>query len=190
MDQDSAFDAPDIAALTDLARQKHDDARIAVLGSSQLAQPEGTPPFKDSRTVITSGSLNRLSALKAVGGFNEALFIDCVDFDLCYRLGEAGYRTVQCNHIRLQHRQGHQEIRHFRGQRDVTFNYSPTRYYYQVRNNLYMARRFPGYRRQARRKIRRILRNVLLFETNKPRKLAAILQGMLHVMIGRDGPRP
>ena len=189
MDQDSAFEGSHLQVLMDTAAQQQDDATVAIVGWGENRHSEGDAPVTEVRSMITSGCLNRISAIDAIGGFNEALFIDCVDFELCYRLRQAGYRILQDRRVRMIHAQGNQKTRHFWGKDYITYNYSPTRYYYQVRNNLYLGRVDISYRRLARRKIRYMIRNVLLFETNKIWKLFAIFQGAVHFLFNRYGAR-
>lgn len=46
---------------------------------------------------ITSAALTNVAAAKAVGGWNDELFIDAVDFDLNHRLQKAGWRILRAN---------------------------------------------------------------------------------------------
>lgn len=46
---------------------------------------------------ITSGSLNSVVAAKKIGGYNDALFIDCVDVEFNIRLLQAGYKILRIN---------------------------------------------------------------------------------------------
>ena len=46
---------------------------------------------------ITSASLTNVKAAKEVGGFNDELFIDAVDFDLNIKLISAGYSILKAN---------------------------------------------------------------------------------------------
>ena len=46
---------------------------------------------------ITSAALTDVRAAKEIGGWNEELFIDAVDFDFNYRLMKAGYRILRAN---------------------------------------------------------------------------------------------
>ena len=46
---------------------------------------------------ITSAALTDVKAAKEIGGWNDELFIDAVDFDFNYRLMKAGYRILRAN---------------------------------------------------------------------------------------------
>lgn len=189
MDQDSSFAGNEFERLKATALDLQNDKSVAAIGP--ITDPKKDEDFRleEINEIITSGSLNRLSSLQDVGGFNNELFIDCVDFDFCFRLREAGYRIFMDKSSKLDHRRGSPTIVSWRGRDFTVYNYTSTRYYYQVRNNLYLGYRFPEYRKVARRKIRRMLRNVLLFESNKLLNLTAIGHGALHFFLGRYGSR-
>src|SRR5215216_5875478 len=55
---------------------------------------------------ITSGSLVNMEICKRLGGYEEKLFIDEVDFDYCYRALMNGYKIFQFDHVYLTHRLG------------------------------------------------------------------------------------
>lgn len=58
---------------------------------------------------ITSGSLMNLRVLDKVGGFDEAMFIDWVDHDICKKERNLGYLIVKVNSIYLDHELGPQK---------------------------------------------------------------------------------
>ena len=60
-------------------------------------------PIKRS---ITSGSLLSLNAWKAVGGFDERLFVDWVDYEFSCDLRAHGYGMVRNNGVTLLHEMG------------------------------------------------------------------------------------
>ena len=59
--------------------------------------------------VITSGSLVSLAAWKAVGGFDERLFVDWVDFEFNAALRLHGYCVLQSANTSLLHEMGRRE---------------------------------------------------------------------------------
>ena len=48
---------------------------------------------------ISSANMVKLSSWKAVGGFDEKMFIDYVDFDFCASLREHGYKIILCENL-------------------------------------------------------------------------------------------
>lgn len=55
---------------------------------------------------ITSGSIVRCSAYNDVGGYDEQLFVDYVDFDFSVRIRQSGYKILHMNDILIEHELG------------------------------------------------------------------------------------
>ena len=96
---------------------------------------------KEINECITSGSLLNIKAWKEIGGFDENMFIDGVDFDICYRLRQFGYKILCVQSIVLLHELGHIEWHRFIFWRVLVKNHSPFRKYYIARNIIYIARK-------------------------------------------------
>lgn len=90
---------------------------------------------------ITSGSMLRLDAWGKIGGFDESMFIDGVDFDLCHRLTKAGYKIYCVTSVILLHELGKIEIRNFLVWKVIVKNHSSFRKYYIARNTVYLAKK-------------------------------------------------
>lgn len=113
-----------------------------------------TTEIVDPVKCITSGCLTNVKIAKKVRGFNNALFIDCVDFDLNCKVLEAGYRILQVNSTyliqkmgkgkkirlfdKLQHLTG---IRLFRRAKAIAV-YPDNRLYYYARNTRYLRKTY------------------------------------------------
>ena len=92
---------------------------------------------------ITSASLTNLFVWQKVGGFNEWLFIDCVDYDYCMKVRIAGYKIFMVNNLIINHCVGTPTIHKLPfGRKIVLYNHSNFRNYYIVRNNIYFARKY------------------------------------------------
>jgi rhamnosyltransferase len=87
--------------------------------------------------IIASGSLIPLEVLDKVGGFNEALFIDVVDTEWCFRARAAGYVSFISPKAAVDHRLGAGTLQV--GPRQIALHV-PIRNYYWVRNALWLAR--------------------------------------------------
>lgn len=87
---------------------------------------------------LSSGSLISKEAYKAVGGMNDELFIDAVDFEYCWRLRAAGFLVARCLGAKLAHRLGEGNKRLF-GVISVGVP-APIRHYYGFRNTIYLIR--------------------------------------------------
>lgn len=83
--------------------------------------------FVRNRWQITSGMLVRTCVLKAIGGYNEAFMVDCVDIELCLRAKTFGVYSYYCYEGFLQQRYGIPSKTFFWGkERNYTY-YSPFR---------------------------------------------------------------
>ena len=144
---------------------------------------------QEVKTCITSASLLRITAWEMVGGFCEAMFIDVVDFDFCYRLREAGYVILRNNSILFNHEVGHADKKQYLGKTIYIFHHSPTRNYYLIRNTLYFGKRHHCFLSALLTTSKHILL-ISLFEHPRCAHLWAIIQGISHAIIGRYGVRP
>lgn len=94
--------------------------------------------------VIQSGALHNLHILKDVGGYDEALFIDQVDYEYCIRMRQHGYRIVKVNSATLCHNvhDSSSNMYYADGKKIFQDKYSPERCYYIIRNNLYCQQKY------------------------------------------------
>ena len=80
----------------------------------------------------------------------------------------------------MQHSLGIPETRKFLGHTLTLRNYPPTRLYGMYRNNIILARKYPQFtyiRKDFRNGLLKQIVIILLFESNRMRKLTAILRG-------------
>ena len=92
-------------------------------------------------TAITSGHFIRRSVITAVGGYNEALFIDSVDFDFCLRAALNGKRTTKVKSAKMSHQLGEPFSNQIFLGRWYT-NHKPLRRYYMARNHINLSRHY------------------------------------------------
>jgi rhamnosyltransferase len=90
------------------------------------------------KETLSSGSLISKEAYEAVGGMNDELFIDAVDFEYCWRLRDAGFLVARCCDAKLAHRLGDGNKLLF-GIVSVGVPV-PIRHYYAFRNTIYLMR--------------------------------------------------
>lgn len=130
---------------------------------------------------ITSASMVYLKAWKEVGGFDESMFIDGVDFDFCDRIRKRNYKIIRVNSVILLHEIGHIQIHHFLFWKVRVKNHSVFRKYYIARNTIYLARKRKSSLLYMKSYLQ-VLKQagmVLLYENNKILKLKEIWRGML-----------
>lgn len=158
------------------------DINVGIVGHSPS-------PYGYVKTCITSGSIVSIEAWKDIGGYDELLFIDSVDFDFCYRLRKAKYLILQTDRKYLIHEIGDGEIKKFLFWKVNVTNHSPFRKYYISRNNIY----YPLKNRMYIRFLRGVFRDlclifiVLFYEESKVSKIKNIIQGMRDAfVIGKE----
>lgn len=104
-----------------------------------------------SKGAITSGAMTNVDAVKAVGGFADAFFIDYVDYELNRRLLDAGYAILRANAVPLEHEVGKARRTwlvtprrmvdgRWRWERFYSFGHSEGRCYYKARNRVLYTR--------------------------------------------------
>jgi len=129
---------------------------------------------------ITSGSMIQLTVWRDLNGFDEIMFIDGVDFDMCYRLRKNGYKIISNGNVKLLHELGQLENHKFLFGKILVKNHSPFRKYYIARNIIYIAKK----RKSIFLFIKGIFQEIkllfiiLLFEENKIAKLNSVFKGI------------
>lgn len=201
LDQDSRLPDDFVRLLAGSAAVS--DPEVAVVGpvvrdelSADVLQGDPQAPSAyDVMGVITSGSLCRTGALRAVGGFRADLFIDYVDWDLCLRLRAAGWRVAVEPAAVLLHSLGATRTHSVAGVGVRASHHSADRQYYKYRNFLLLAR--AGTLRGAPRwSVRQAAAlawgplKIVLLERERIAKLRAIAAGVRDGLRGRGGSRP
>jgi len=108
-----------------------------------VSTDEASSEIEDVRMCITSGCLTNVRSVVDLGGFNEWLFIDEVDREMCLRLLLDGQRLIRVNSVELCHEFGLKTVtRRLLWKKVMYHNYTPFRIYYQIRNIVYMMRKY------------------------------------------------
>jgi rhamnosyltransferase len=185
MDQDSSWDSKYIAEYTNEANRIYQTDNFvrsfspdtvnqnevhSILGTirrrflkknntEKKNDPENEFEYVDR--VISSGNIINLEMWKTIGGFNNALFINDVDYDFCYRAIQSGYKIVKIHKCNMNHVDGEPRWSFF----PHAFWYHKERIYYLVRNKYYILKNHPQFARKYKYKttIRRILFEKLFF---------------------------
>jgi len=85
---------------------------------------------------ISSGTFIVATSLDEIGGMNEKLFIDYVDFEWCWRAITLGYKIYTISDLIIKHQLGDNAKKRF----DRVFTVrSDIRYFYMIRNGCYLA---------------------------------------------------
>lgn len=194
LDQDSYFKDSALTGYKTLVEQQL-DPKIGVFGINpvsgdhHLYEPVST--IKEVADTITSGSIFPLHVFKECGLFMDDLFIDAVDYEFCYRINKLkGYKTVVFTDILLMHKVGYVTKSKWGFKTD---NYSAFRTYFIVRNHITMWKNYPGIFPPSYKKVlikthiaSRIVK-VILAESDKAKKIKAIIVGAIHGLKGKLG---
>lgn len=129
---------------------------------------------------ITSASFCSVEAYKKSGGFDDYMFIDCVDYDYSAKMYKNNYKIYRINYDGLLHEIGHTKVYHFFGFKAISTNHSDFRQYYMARNNIILAKKYPEYYKMSNRIKSEISKwiVILLFEKNKFKKLSRRFSGI------------
>lgn len=146
-----------------------------------LKQKEYKQPYEVIKKCITSGCLTNVATCVEIGLFDEKLFIDSVDYDMCYSMQEAGYKIINVHFIGLLHEVGRSERHSILGFEFAVTNHSALRKYYISRNSTYLIKKHKLNKWYEYAVIYRRIFTVLFFEQDKKNKCIAILRGI------RDG---
>lgn len=204
-DQDSLAAPGMIAAMLRAARSYPLSDRVAVITpvhveresgvslAERVAELEGQN-WRVLKTAMTSGNLVDVAKVSALQGFEEDLFIDYVDHELCLRLRRHGYHVLEASQARLLHSLGSMSA-HRLGWRSLQVtNHATTRRYYISRNRLILWRRYALTESSwVRRDIRSFagdLIRITLYESQPLAKLCMIGRGVWDAIRGVRGPLP
>ena len=147
MDQDSLVDRGFIAAYSAAVTRRPSSGCLSPEIVSESAGRRAAGDI-DIAYAISSGNLVRVDLFDLVGLYDEAFFIDCIDFDFSLRLRAAGQEILRVRSATMRHQLGDvlalpSAIRPFYAR------HSPTRRYYMYRNYFFLAERhlraFPAF---------------------------------------------
>lgn len=206
MDQDSVADAGMVCALRAALELRDGPGKLAAVGPRFRDPRESADapfvqirfPFnrkltcsrEDARVrcdfLITSGCMIPLAVLDAVGGMDEALFIDNVDLDWCFRATAAGLVLYGVCAARMRHHIGDTRRRIAGMPRGIVVH-PPRRLYYMMRNRVWLYRRRYTPRRWIAQDLPRLAVKLLLFSLLVPPRLANLRQMLAGLRAGLAG---
>lgn len=181
LDQDSIVSANLIETYKEFANKetvgivccKTKDRNFKTLHQDELRYDE------EVKYCITSASLTNVNAWKKVGGFDDQMFIDWVDWDICIALRHAGYKIIRTEKTYINHELGTRtRMKHIGNHQFLILNRSPFRYYYVFRNWIYIARKW-----KEESVLIHLLQNIkwlliiILFESNKWANMKVFVRG-------------
>lgn len=161
-------------------------------GGSESACRSGEEiSFKEKRNLITSGCVFDVATHDAVGGFDESLFIDLVDFDFCIRLRKSGRKIIELGRVGMTHTVGASRTVNFLGVVLTVYNHAPFRLYYQARNAILFAGKHwrfdPLLCFVLLLDLVRLPSKAIAFESRKWARVRYVIAGVLDGLRGRGG---
>lgn len=145
--------------------------------------------------MITSGNIISVANALSIGGFDNDLFIDEVDYDFCYKGMRAGFKSLKNKQgIYLVHRLGNTFNRRFLGHTFICMNHNKIRKYYIMRNRMEMVRRYHDlfgvkFVLMYLKSNARLIFDIVFFEEDKLARLRYALLGFCDFVRGRLGKR-
>ena len=201
-DQDSRIGPNHVAELT--AQFEELSARGEPVGcigpvyfnssSGQTEMPRMKRPLSEHvyavSSIITSSMLTTYGCLREIGFWNERLFLDMADWDLCWRIIQSGKTCCMTDAVVLQHRVG-RGVKRF-GPLRLRVG-APFREYYQIRDCLYLAgQEYTPAKYRLRFAAMILIRSPLhvLLLDHRGQRLRFILMGFRDFLKKRSGPIP
>ena len=191
MDQDSSFDSNSIKSYF-RTFEKMTKNNVGIISPRHILKND-IDKFSDDKEsieinhVMTSGNLLNLKIWEEIGKFDENLFIDEVDSEICFRIIESGYKVIQLNKIRMFHELGNLEKRNFFTRKISVLNHNHIRKYYIMRNKFYMLKKYKKYRLRYIYYILNDFFKVIFYEKDKLRKLKYMFKGITDFMKNKMG---
>lgn len=192
-DQDTEIDTGLLDAYRDFLNLDHVGAlcpSIYKRGESKTITNMGE--VEEVKKCPTSGFFIKMSVWETIGDYNEWMFIDYVDYDICIRLRIAGFRIYRINTTFIIQELGKMEVHkllyqiggflHWKRLQNLatTYNHSPLRNYYFVRNSLYYIHKYKRHLSSSaeyKHLIKWELKKILL-ERDKIANIKAIVRGI------------
>ena len=109
LDQDSVSSEGMVEGLLDCMAEGVGIVSPQIVDRNKLEGASDDISVKSIKRAITSGALVSLAAWRAVGGFDERLFVDWVDYEFSCNLRSHGWRLLRNNQVHLLHEMGHRE---------------------------------------------------------------------------------
>jgi len=142
MDQDSKFPTKDFEYIKNYIKN-NDISNVGLIsinysGSKLKVISEDKSYVEKTNLCITSGTFMVLDNYKKIDGFNEDLFIEMVDYDICCQFYEKDIDMILFRNIMLNHRIGEEQVLNFLLFKIKRVIHNGVRYYYKYRNWHYL----------------------------------------------------
>lgn len=162
-------------------------------------EKEYTKNIEEIERCPTSGFFMTIELWETIGGYDDWMFIDYVDYDICRRIKNSGLHIYKINTTYIIQELGKLEVNSFFDSLGRTlhihklrnfakvYNHSPVRNYYFVRNALYYMYKYKDYinlRYERGFLLRWELKKIIL-EKNKIENIRSIARGIKDFKVRR-----
>lgn len=195
-DQDSVAKEQMLSVMRSFAEKNEVSSNIGIISplidDGKLKYSSPVSEFSYFDKVIQSGAMNNLRIWQELGGYDEKLFIDQVDYEYCIRMILNGYKIIRLNKAILKHniKDEKTKVKYIDGKKIIINKFDTLRYYYIFRNNLYCWKKYkksyPPYAADALNNIKTLLKT-LRYDINAKNKRKAVFYGGLDFMLKKMG---
>ncbi|MCU8456892.1 glycosyltransferase [Vibrio vulnificus] len=188
MDQDSKFEKHGFYNYVKKIEQDLEISQVGIYCTSVKYSNVVEYP----KVAITSGNIISLESYQRVGGFEDKLFIDAVDYVYSFAVRTTGFKIKKFGDILLIHKLGEPKIVKFFNGKTLKFNtHSAVRRYYMTRNSLYFWKKYfwndPVFMSKKMFMFSRNLLEIIAVSDNKAENIKHLIKGVYHFMIGKYG---
>jgi rhamnosyltransferase len=180
MDQDSELQEDAVYEMLEVLNANKNI--ISVGPNIYNKNPQNNDAFALVDRLITSGNLTYTNIAIEIGGYENKLFIDGVDFDFSLKLKETGKNIALIYKSKIIHKVGEYEDARFLLKKFRLKSHSPVRHYYIYRNNLFIIKKYfskhPIFCMKRQYAIFTYFFQVLFVQQNKKKKLKMIFRGI------------
>lgn len=179
MDQDSIFENFDIYKKSCLDFYNTRDCIIGPLYNKSVVSPSEFVLI-ESPFLITSGMIVSVNVLNKIDGYDEKLFVDCVDVDMCTKCIINNIPLYQFNGAKIRQHFGEPKKKKFLGKCFKGTDYNKDRLFNIFKNILIIYKRYnkPSFlRKKIFEYYRNFISDVITSDTKRCQKLFAIIQG-------------
>lgn len=188
MDQDSCITEPMKMKLLKQFKEvvnSYDDVAVFSLNNDERRFKGDTNIYVDE--VMTSGNIIDVGKIRKLGFFEDKLFIDGVDDDLCYRALKFGYKVIVIQGISIHHELGEPKVLNLGINKIKFITHSPIRDYYAVRNLLYVIQKYSDYRCTNIKRLLKIIVKAFFVETEKRTRVRYIFFALYDYLHNKYG---
>jgi len=190
MDQDTVLCDDAVQKMIDVLNL---DTSIVSVGPIYQTGQDVTnkPQYKKVAYLITSGNLTSVDSAVGVGGYNEKMFIDSIDFDFSLTMQTKGHSIAKANQAYMKHKIGEKEKAKFLFFQFEIFTHSSLRHYYIYRNHMYIMKKYffkyPVFCCKKQVIMLLYTLQVLFIQSHKKEKLSMMYRGIKDAISKRYG---